>query len=160
MRKFLQKIRRWWYFHLANPIVREGKTEAFSWRFRRFWLEASTASGNWKARWTAAEAPYAYLLAGKTDENIIGFLQIVYTLGMFLTTDQGLVDDVAKAINKYQKRLGKSAKVVEDETEEKIAIEEVKAVQEYVDAPKKVQKKMERDSSGRFKKAVKRAENE
>lgn len=160
MKKIWQKIQQWWYFHLANPVVREGKSEAFSWRFRRFWLDVSTASGNWKARWTASEHPYAYLLVGKSDENIIGFCQFMYSLSMLLTKDQGLVDDVAKAIKKYEKRLEKQSagEVVEDETQEKIALEEVKQVQEYVEMPKKERKKRDRDVNGRFVKAVKEVE--
>jgi hypothetical protein len=151
-----EKILKWWYLNFRNPVIRKGKTEALSWRFRRFWFEASTASGNWKARWTAAEAPYGYLLAGETDENIIGFLQIMYSLGMLLTQDQGLANDVAKAINKYSKRLEKKAasEVVEDEMEEKIALETEKQIQEHVELPKKERRKLERDINGRFKKAV------
>lgn len=158
--KIKDKILKWWYFNFRNPVIRKGKTEAFSWRFRRFWFEASTASGNWKARWTAAEAPYGYLLAGETDVNIIGFLQIMYSLGMLLTQDQGLANDVAKAINKYSKRLDKKAasEVVEDETEEKIALETEKQIQEVVDMPKKERRKYERGVDGRFKAAVKKAE--
>lgn len=154
-----EKLLKFWWFRFRNPVIREGKTEAFSWRFRRFWFEASTASGNWKAKWTAAEAPYGYLLAGETDENIIGFLQFMYSLGMLLTQDQGLANDVAKAINKYQKRLEKKAAsgVVEDETEEKIALETEKQIQDHIELPRKERKKVERDINGRFRKAVREA---
>lgn len=150
-----EKLSKWWWFHMANPIVRRGEAGGFKWTFRRFWLDIETVSGNFKARFTAAEHPYAYLLAGKTDENIIGFCQMIYTVGMMLTTDQGFVDDVAKAVNKYQKRLEKQNPVVEDETEEKIALEEVKQVQEYVEKPAKERRKQDRETNGRFKKAVK-----
>lgn len=162
MKKFFEKIRMWWYFHIANPVVRKGESKdgAFRWVFRRFWLDISTLSGNFKARYMADEFPYAYLLAGKDDENIIGFSQLMYSLGMLLTRDQGLVDDVAKAINKYQKRLEKRAagEVVEDETEEKIALETEKQIQEVVEMDKKTRRKYERGVDGRFKDAVKKAE--
>lgn len=158
----MQKLKNWWYFHMVNPVVREGHTEAFKWVFRRFWLEISTVSGNWKVRFTAAEHPYAYLLAGKTDDNIIGFCQMLYYLGMVLTTDQGLVDDIAKAISKYDKRLAKKASsaVKEDPEEEKLALEDVKQVQSYVEMDPKNKQKRERDINGRFKKAVKKIEDE
>lgn len=163
MKKILGKIRIWWYLHIANPVVRKGETQdgAFKWVFRRFWLEISTFSGNFKARFMADEHPYAYLLAGKTDENIFGFCQIVYMLGTMLTTDQGLVNDVQKALDKYIKRLNKQAAAeakVEDETEEKIALETEKAIQEHVEMPKKERKKVEREINGRFKKRVKEVE--
>ena len=161
MKKFSEKIRTWWYFHVKNPVVRKGESKdgAFRWTFRRFDLTIETLSGNFKARFVADAHPYAYLLAGKDDENILGFSQLMYSLGMLLTRDQGLVNDVAKAINKYQKRLEKKAasEVVEDETEEKIALETEKQIQEHIELPKKERRKVERDINGRFKKAVKEA---
>ena len=158
--KIKEKILKWWWFTFKNPVVRKGEAGGFEWTFRRFDLTISTKSGNFKARFTADENPYAYLLAGKDDENIIGFSQLMYSLGMLLTRDQVLVDDVAKAINKYQKRLDKKAEseVVEDETEEKIALETEKAIQEVVDMDKKTRRKYERGVDGRFKAAVKKAE--
>lgn len=156
MKKFFEKVRVWWYFHMANPVVREGKSPdgAFRWKFRRFTLELSTESGNWKAVFTAAEHPYAYLLAGGTDDNIIGFCRIVYMVSMLVTTDQGLANDIGKAINKYQKRLEKAADVTEDEVEEKLALEQEKQVQEFVEMPKKERKKVEKKIDKRFKKTV------
>lgn len=140
---------------MKNPVVRKGEFGAFKWTFRRFWLDIETVSGNFKARYMADEHPYAYLLAGANDDNIIGFCQFVYMLSKTLTTDQGLANDVGKAFNKFQKRKEKEVDVVEDETEEKIALEEVKQVQEMVEMPKKERRKVERDINGRFKKAVK-----
>lgn len=160
MKKFFEKVRVWWYFHMANPVVREGQSPdgAFRWKFRRFTLELSTESGNWKAVFTAAENPYAYLLAGGTDDNIIGFCRIVYMVSMLVTTDQGLANDIGKAINKYQKRLEKAADVTEDEVEEKAALDAEKEVQEFVEMTAKERRKDERDINKRFRKAVKEAE--
>ena len=158
--KIKEKILKWWWFTFKNPVIRKGEAGGFRWSFRRFWLEISTISGNFKCRFMADEHPYAYLLEGQGDENIIGFSQLLYSLGMLLTRDQGLVDDVTKAINKYQKRLDKKAasEVVEDETEEKIALETEKQIQEVVEMPKKERRKYERGVDGRFKAAVKKAE--
>ena len=146
---------------MQNPVVRksESKDGAFRWTFRRFDLTIETLSGNFKARFTADENPYAYLLAGKDDENIEGFCQLMYVLGKTLTTDQGLANDVGKAVSKYQKRLEKQAagEVVEDETEEKIALETEKAIQKHIELPKNERRKVERGIDGRFKKAVKEA---
>ena len=130
------KIRKWWLFTMRNPVVRAGKTEAFQWKFRRFDMEVRTFSGNWSAKWTAAEYPYGYLLAGKDDANIIGFCQTMFEVGMLLTTDQKFVNDIQKALQKYSARVEKSAKVVEDETEEKIALEFEKQVQEHIEKKK------------------------
>ena len=122
-------------------------------------MEIETLSGNFKARFTAAENPYAYLLASDDDSQVEGFCQILYSVGMLLTTDQEFVDSITKALRDYDKRIGKKAEseVVEDETEEKIALEEVKQVQEYVEMEPKERKKRERDAKGRFKKAVNEA---
>ena len=151
------KFLKAWYFRFANPVVREGEAGGFKWCFRRFWLDISTVSENFKVRFTADKDPYGYLLAGKDDENIHGFAATLYQVGKLLTTDQGFVDDVQKALRKYEKRLGQTEP---EQDGEEAAIAEVKAVQEYVEAPKKVQRKMERDANGRFKKAVKQIEDE
>lgn len=163
MKKFFDKIRMWLYFHIANPVVRKGESKdgAFRWVFRRFDLTIETLSGNFKAKFMADAHPYAYLLEGKTDENVEGFCQFIYMLSKTLTTDQGLVSDVEKAINKYQKRLEKSvSKVEEDETEEKIALETEKQIQEFKELPAKERKKVERRIDGKFKKAVAHSLNE
>lgn len=160
MKKIWTKIVKWWYFHIANPVVRKGEAGGFRWIFRRFWLDITTVSGNFKARFIADENPYGYLAAGKDDTNIQGFALTMYEIGKLLTTDQGFVDDVQNAIVKYRKRLEKQAadEVVEDETHEKIALETEKQIQEVVEMPKKERRKYERGVDGRFKAAVKKAE--
>ena len=99
-------------------------------------------------------------MAGENDKNIHGFCQMIYTVGMLLTTDQGFVNDVVRAVDKYDKRLQKAAVVEENETEEKIAMEEVKQVQEYVEMDEKSRKIREREANRRFKKAIKKVEHE
>lgn len=156
MKKFWQKIQRWWYFYLANPVVAKGERGGFKYKFKRFWLDISTKSGNWKMRVMADEHPYAYLLAGVqqgNENNVFGFAEMLYMQVFTLTRDQGLVNDVQKAIKKYQARLVKSNPASPDEEQE--AIEEVKSVQEYADATPKERRKMERGINRRFKKAVK-----
>lgn len=151
-------LSKFWYFRFRNPVVRKGEKGAFRWTFRRFWLDVETLSGNWKARWMADEHPYAYLLAGLTDDNIVGFCQEMYYLSKTLTTDQGLVDDVNKAFSKYQKRLDKVAEKggkAEDETEEKAALEFEKQVQEFVEMPKKERRKREKKNDRAIKEAAK-----
>lgn len=157
--KIKEKILKFWWFRFRNPVIRKGEAGGFKWKFRRFNLTIETLSGNFKAKFMADAHPYAYLLASQGDENIHGFCQTVYLLSKTLTTDQGLVDDVSKAIAKYDKRLQKQAasEVVVDETEEKIALETEKAIQEHIELPKKERRKVERGIDGRFKKAVKEA---
>ena len=151
-----KKIQKFWWFHMANPIVRKGEAGGFKWKFRRFWLDIETVSGNFKVRFMAAEHPYAYLLAGQTDDNIHGFCQTIYMVGMLLTTDQGFVSDVGRAIQKYDKRLQKANSVVEDETEEKIALEEVKQVEDYAKMASSERKKIDK----KFKSAIKKIDHE
>ena len=147
---------KWFWFTFKNPVVRKGEAGGFKWEFRRFWLTVETVSGNFKARFQAGEHPYAVLLGCEKDEPIHGYCSLIYQLGTLLTTDAGFVSDVQKAIKKYDKRLQKQAasEVVEDETEEKIALEQEKAIQEHVELPRKERKKVEREIDGRFKKAV------
>ena len=152
----MSRFSKFWWFTFRNPVVRKGESGGFKWCFRRLNMTIETLSGNFKASFTADENPYAYLLAGKDDSNIIGFCQMIYTLGKLLTTDQGLVDGIQKELRKYEKRLEKTEPDPTDS--EEAAIAEVKAVQEYVEASPKEKKQRERDSNGRFKKAVKKAE--
>lgn len=154
------KFVMWWLFHVRNRKVRVGEKGGFKWVFRRFWLEISTLSGNFKARFTAAEHPYGYLIAGKDDANIEGFCQTMYMVGMLLTTDQGFADDVQKAVRKYAKRIEKQNPVVEDEIEEKMAIDEEKAVQERAEMPRMASRKADRETERRFKEALRRGKNE
>lgn len=139
---------------MVNPVVRKGESGGFKWVFRRLSLEIETLSGNFKAKFTADESPFAYLLAGD-DEQTHGFALRLYMIGKLMTREQRFVDDLDKALKNYEKRAQKQVDVVEDETEEKIAIEEVKKVQEYVEMEPKERKKRDRDSNGRFRKAVK-----
>lgn len=140
-----EKILRWWYFKVNNPVIRKGEKGGFKWTFRRFWLDISTVSGNFKARFMAAEHPFGYLVSGKDDSNIEGFCQTMYEVGMLLTTDQGFVNDVQKALKKYSSRIEKKAKVVEDEDEERAALEWEKQVQEYVETPKRQRRRAARN---------------
>ena len=154
----LKKIQKFWWFTFKNPKVRQGEAGGFKWCFRRLTLIVSTMSGNFKARFTAAEHPFGYLVSSKDDSQIQGYCQMLYTIAMLITTDQGFVNDLSRAIQKYDKRLQKANPIVEDETEEKIAMEEVKQVQEYVEKPENERRKLDREVNGRFKKAVKNLE--
>lgn len=131
---------------MSNPKVRSGEKGGFKWVFRRFWLEITTLSGNFKARFTAGEHPYGYLIAGKDDSNIEGYCQMLYTVGMLLTTDQGFVNDIRKAIDKYDKRLQKENPVVEDEVEEEMALEEQKAIEERSKLPRRYRHRVDREA--------------
>lgn len=136
-----EKFRKWWLFRVENPVVRKGESVdgAFKWVFRRYWLEISTLSGNFKCRFTADEHPYGALLSSdESNDTIHGFCQIVYQIGKLLTTEQKFADDIQKAIVNYNNRLNKKAagEIVEDELEEKVALEEVKQIYEKVRDPK------------------------
>jgi len=154
-----EKIVRWWYFKVNNPIVRKGEHGGFKWCFRRYWLDIETVSGNFSARFMAAEHPYAYLLCGEDEGNIEGFCQMVYSIGMLLTTDQGLVDDVRKAFQKYAKRKEKSQPEpdVDRDAEDIVSIEQVKQVQEYIEKPKSERRKEDRKTDRNFRRTVKEA---
>ena len=157
-----EKILKWFWFTFKNPVVRKGESGGFRFVFRRFDLTIETLSGNFKARFMADAHPYAVLVGCEKDETIHGYCTILYQIGKLLTTDAGFVGDIQKAIAKYEKRLQKQAasEVVEDETEEKIALETEKQIQEVVEMPKKERRKYERGVDGRFKAAVKKAVKE
>ena len=156
MEKFWQKVQKWWLFHFKNPVIWKGEGHGFKFVFRSFWLDITTQSGNWSMRAMADEHPFAYLLSSVHqghEDNLYGFALTLYELNALLTRDQGLVNDVQKALRKYEARLSKTE--LEPEEEEEQAIAEVKAVQEYVEASPKERRKMDRETNGWFKKAVK-----
>lgn len=140
--KLFDKIRRFYLFHLANPVVRKGEKGGFKWCFRRYWLDIETVSGNFKARFTASEHPYAYLLSGEGDDNIHGFSQMLYFVSHTITTDQQLVNEIGDALHAYEKRLEKKENPDADEPEE-VALEEVKQIYEKVE-------KLRDPKTGRF----------
>ena len=156
----MSKFMNWWYFHMSNPKVRSGEKGGFKWVFRRFWLEITTLSGNFKARFTAGEHPYGYLIAGKDDSNIEGYCQMLYMVGMLLTTDQVFANDVQKAIKRYDERMLKDNPVVEDALEERMSIEDVKGVQERVEMSEASRRRASRETDRRIKEAIKRGDNE
>lgn len=145
---------------MSNPKVRSGEKGGFKWVFRRFWLEITTLSGNFKARFTAGEHPYGYLIAGKDDSNIEGYCQMLYMVGMLLTTDQVFANDVQKAIKRYDERMLKGNPVVEDALEERMSIEDVKGVQERVEMSEASRRRASRETDRRIKEAIKRGGNE
>lgn len=151
-----EKILKWFWFTFKNPVVRKGESGGFRWCFRRFDLTIETLSGNFKAKFMADENPYGVLVGCENEEILHGYCAILYQVGKLLTTDAGFVSDIQKAMSKYDKRLQKKAasEVVEDETEEKIALETEKQIQEVVEMPKKERRKYERGVDGRFRKAV------
>lgn len=151
------KIKKWWLFNVANPVVAKGERGGFKYVFRRFWLEIESVSGNFKVRFTASEHPYGYLAAScksEHEENVFGFAERMYMICNLLTRDSKLVKDIDKALTSYEAR--ESAKETDDTDSEEAAIQEVKEIQKYVDATPKERKKIERDVNGRFKKAVKK----
>lgn len=152
-----KKFEKFWWFHFRNPVVRQGESGGFKWTFRRLTLDIETLSGNFKCRFTADEYPYGYLAAGE-DVQTRGFAERLYMVAKLICTDQKLVNDLDRALVNYDKRLQKEHPVAENETEEKIALEEVKQVQEVVEKSPKERKKYERDVNGRFKAAEKKAE--
>ena len=153
-----KKIQKFLWFTFRNPVVRQGESGGFKWTFRRLDMTIETLSGNFKARFTAGEHPFAALLSDESDKNTPGFAEILYTVGMLLTTEQKFANDIQNAIKRYQDRVTKSAKVDEDEIEEKIALETEKQIQEHIELPAKERRKVERDINGRFRKAVKNLE--
>lgn len=154
------KILKLWYFTFRNKVVWKGEKGGFRVKFRRFWVEAESLSGNWKARWTAAEFPYGYLLSavtGNNEDTLWGFVERMYMWSMLLLTDVDFAKDMDKAYEDYKKRMEPKT-VEENPQEEEAALEFEKEVQEYVETPRRQRRKQDREANGRFKKTVKKVE--
>lgn len=76
------------------------------------YLDVSTDSGMMGLRIGGASHAYGYLLAAAQQgltEQLSGYMTLLYVPAMTMTTDQGLSDDVTRAINKWHKRMEKKA---------------------------------------------------
>lgn len=159
----MKKLQWLWYFWFCNPERFRGEGHGFRYRIRRFWLDIETLSGNWKMRVMASEHPFAYLAAGVQqgkEENLFGFAEIMYYLSSTLTRDQTLVNDIQKAMHDYEERLIKAEQESgEEEDPEDQALDEVKKIQEYVEASPKERKRMERETNKKIKKHEKELRN-
>jgi deoxyribodipyrimidine photolyase len=109
-------------------------------------MEIKSESGNFTLETMGMIYPNAFLYDAliKGDENLVQwYCNRMYELTTCLLTDQGLADDVQKALNKYGKRLQviaeQKAKEVTEE-EERMAAEQVKANIEYANMTKKQRK--------------------
>lgn len=74
------------------------------------YMEIRTVSDNWRMRLDARHEMYGYLAAAAKQgkkEQIHGYCVTLYLLATIL--EQGLIDDVGKALAKYMKRKDKEA---------------------------------------------------
>lgn len=133
--KLKERFLKWWLFSFRNGVVWKGEKGGFKVTFRRFWMDARSLSGNWSARWTAAEYPYGYLLTAVHKDNedtLWGFCERMYVWSMLLLRDSGLAKDLDKAVDKYEKRLEK----IQNKEDEEIAIAQMRDLQETIEAKK------------------------
>lgn len=126
---------------IANFYYKEGD-------LKKTYLEITTVSGVWSMRIAGNTHPYGYLLEAANQEKveqIHGYAAMLFILSQQFTQDQGLIDDVVRGINKWQKRMDakarEAAKNVSDaeETASHAFMEEVAA---YADATPKERKKI------------------
>lgn len=114
IQNWAQKIVSWGLLHFFNPLIKKVEFEAFSVEFRRFTMDISTKSGNLKLRTMGMIYPNAMFLKA-LDENdtkiIEWFCYELYQFVTLITTDNGLVNDVNKAFQKYYKRKDKESEV-------------------------------------------------
>lgn len=72
------------------------------------YLDITTDSGAFGVRIGGASHAYGYLLAAAQQgmtEQLHGYVTLLYIPAMALTKDQGLCDEITRAINKWHKRL-------------------------------------------------------
>lgn len=82
---------------------------------RRTYMEIKTISDVWSIRIAGNTHTYGYLLTAADKgltEQIHGYAAMLYILSQQITQDQGLVDDVTKAVKKWQIRMDKKAESI------------------------------------------------
>lgn len=144
--RFLDKMQRWFLLTFCNVKIKTVQFPAFKVTFRKFTMEIKSLSGNFTLKTKGMIYPNAFLYDAliKGDENLVQwYCNRMYELTTCLLTDQGLFDDVQKALTKYGKRLQvvaeQKAKEVTEE-EERMTSEQVKANIEYANMTKKQRK--------------------
>lgn len=144
--RFFDKLQRWFLLTFCDTKIKTVQFPAFKVTFRKFTMEIKSVSGNFTLKTTGMVYPNAFLYDALTkgDENLVRwYCNRMYELTTSLLTDQGLFDDVQKALTKYGKRLQvvaeQKAKQVTEEADT-IAAEQVKANIEYANMTKRQRK--------------------
>ena len=144
--RFFDKLQRWFLLTFCDTKIKTVQCSAFKVTFRKFTMEIKSVSGNFTLKTMGMVYPNAFLYDALTkgDADLVQwYCNRMYELTTLLLTDQGLFDDVQKALNKYDKRLQviaeQKAKQVTEE-EERIVAEQVKANIEYANMTKKQRK--------------------
>lgn len=146
MKKVFKKLQTWFLLTFCNTKIKEVEFPAFKVSLRKYTMEIQSVSKNFALKTVGMVYPNAFIYDALTkgDEGIVHwYCNRMYELTTLLLTDQGLADDVQKALIKYGKRqqvvAEQKAKEVTDETDA-IAAEQVKANIEYANMTKKQRK--------------------
>lgn len=144
--RFFRDVQKWFLLTFCDTKIKSVQFPAFKVTFRKFTTEIKSVSGNFALKTVGMVYPNAFLYNALTqgDEGLVQwYCNRMYELASLLLTDQGLADDVQKALTKYDKRLQvvaeRKAKEVTEEADA-IAAEQVKANIEYANMPKKQRK--------------------
>lgn len=144
--RFFHKVQKWLLITFCDTKIKTVQCPAFKVTFRKFTMEIKSVSGNFTLKTKGMVYPNAFLYDALTkgDADLVQwYCNRMYELTTLLLTDQGLFDDVQKALNKYDKRMQvvaeQKAKEVTEE-EERIVAEQVKANIEYANMTKKQRK--------------------
>ena len=144
--RFFRELEKWFLLTFCDTKIQSVQFPAFKVTFRKFTTEIKSVSSNFTLKTVGMVYPNAFLYDAlvKGDEGLVQwYCNRMYELTSLLLTDQGLADDVQKALTKYDKRLQvvaeRKAKEVTEE-EDAIAAEQVKANIEYANMTKKQRK--------------------
>lgn len=146
-----KSLKGWFSKKPKNKVELSVEVGGFIVEFKTYTLDITTISGNFSVSFTASEHPYLYLYAaakGGHDDQIHGYCLFLYKMATCLTTDQGLVDDIAKALKKYDKRLLKAAKEAAKKAskiEDDMALESVKRTIAYSEMSEEERNKASED---------------
>ena len=133
MKKLFMNISNWWLLTFRNTKIKVVEFDAYKVTFRRFTMDITTKSGNFKLRTMGMLYPNSFLynaLEQGDDKIVEWFCNEVYQFVTLITTDNGLVNDVHKAFAKFYKRMDKKAESVAKEItpdEDKLNEEVIKA---------------------------------
>ena len=156
-----QRIALWRLLGGNKVLFRfEGKDMGgFRATFRRYWLDIDSISNNFHLRLMVGTHPFGYLMESARQgivDNIHGYCVYMYKIAMCLTTEKGFVDEITKAMYKYDKRMEKRAESAPkaSEFDDELALREVKANVERGQMTRQQRRKAERQARKNMKEGM------
>jgi hypothetical protein len=114
MKKLISELQWRFIRTFKNKTLQKVNAGSFKVIFKKYWIDIKSPRDWWSLRLRADTFSAGYLF-GTSKENLLAYITYLYAVSDGLLRDQGLADDIRKALNKYEKRLEKQAESAANE---------------------------------------------